>query len=191
MQIIDSVERKKQRNKWKDSSPHAGYNRNQLKDEEYHLTLAYHNPLWRYVTQRFTNEAACPVTVLGYDSIPLAIELSQWTYPVTYITDTHEGVEKAKKDCEIQAGSFKDFYYFDFGKNCPASRIVLFIGLLQEIPDDEIIEFLEMLLRRCREVVCGVPNIKDWYHLLSGKFNFDMEYYHKNEFVKLVIKEHE
>ena len=189
MIIIDRTKRK--RVNWVDSSLKSKAYKGQLKDEEYYLTLAKHNFLWRYIVTRYPKEATSPLCVLGYSAIPIAIELSQWTYPVTYITDTYEGVIKAKQDCKIQAGFFKDFYYFDFGKNCPPSCVISFIGLLDQLPLDELYDYIDLLLRRCREIVCAVPNNRDWEALFKHQYRLIMKEYPEKDWMLLCIKENE
>lgn len=160
----------------------------QLKDEEYHLTLAYYDKLWRHIVTRYPNEAVSPVCVLGYSAIPIAIELSQWTYPVTYITDTWKGVLRAKKDCEVQAGFFKDFLYFDFTRNIPHTRVVTFIGIIDTMELKDMYNYLDLLLRRSREVVCAVSNKKSWARLLEGRYYFNIMTPDRGDFVILTIK---
>lgn len=173
----------------RDGSYKAGYTKGQLEDQAYYAMLAYHDPLWRYVVTRFKDEKNCPVVVLGYHAIPIAIELSQWTYPVTYVTDTYEGVKKAQKDCEIQAGFFKDFYYFDFKGNIPQARVAIFMGILDDLAEDQIHRYLDLLLRRVRVVVCAQKSPRDWQKILGDRYN--VEVYPYKYATRLVIREHE
>src|SRR3972149_5206600 len=80
---------------------------NYLGDEEYHERLGVHNPLWRYIIQRYTKESEAPIMVIGYDALPLAIELSQWTYPVNLVLRNEEEIKRAKSDAKRQAGTFQ------------------------------------------------------------------------------------
>lgn len=174
---------------WRDSSPRVGYSQNQLRDEDYHKTLAFHNPLWRYIIKHYPKEAQTPIAILGYSAIPIAIELSQWTYPIIYITDTYEGVKKAKRDCEIQAGFFKHFLYFNYQYNCPRVRITTFLEALVGWSKLEIYQFLDLLLRRCNEIVCAVPDDRNWSKILEGRYDYNMYKYPKNNYYLLTIKE--
>src|SRR3990167_2634870 len=173
---------------WRDSSAGVGFSKGQLQDEDYHEVLAIHNYLWRYITTHYPKENQCPIAVLGYAAIPIAIELSQWTYPITYITNTYEGVVKAKKDCEIQAGSFQDLLYFDFYKNCPRVRVIAFIGALEGLQPYEIHDYLDLLLRRSNEIVCAVSIKRDWTQILGGKFDYRLKMYPKGVYYLLTIK---
>lgn len=179
-----------QRESWTNSSPHAGYANNQLSDDEMYDALAKHNLLWRHVITHYHTEQNCPIAVVGYNSISLAIELSQWGYPVTYLTDTLAGVQKAKRDCDIQAGFLKEFFWFNFTKNCPRVRVVVFVGVIDTMRDEEqIFGFLDIALRRSNEVVCSVSNNRDWKSLLESRYDVEGLVYPDNSTVLLRIYE--
>lgn len=162
-----------------------------LKDEEYKKTNYEHRKLWGYIVNHYKKEAQCPIVVAGYDSIPIAIELSQWGYPITFLTDSLEGVKKARKDCQTHAGTFKELLHFEFGKNVPRSRLVTFLGILEQMEDDEIPDFISMLLRRSQEVVCSVRVGRNWERILGGKFDLDVRLYNSKQFYLLIIRENE
>lgn len=176
---------------WRNSSPKAGYANNSLGDEDYHRTLAFHNPLWRYIIQHYKKESQCPIAFFGRRIIPLAIELSQWTYPITFITSTLAGIKQAQRDCEIQAGTFKELLYFNYQFNCPRNRVIAFLSVLEGLTASEMIDFLEVMLRRSNEIVTAVPYDRDWRGILKGKFNFDMKKYPDKDFYLLTIKDYE
>ena len=159
----------------------------QVTDETYQGVVGYHNPLWRYMINRHDGKVLPPINVIGYTAIPLAIEFSQWGFPVTYITDTLEGVKKAKNDCEIHSGNFKNLHWFDFIKDCPNNKLTLFINIIDRLPIDDTYDFLDMLLRRSMEVICAVRNDRDWKGLLSSKYDVSMTEYKDNEFILLTI----
>lgn len=161
---------------WKNSSPGVGYSNNQITDEQYYATVAIHDPLWRYVISHYDAEIydhlnTAPVAVLGYRSLPVAIELTQWGYDVTILTRTLGEFRKAQKDCVIQAGSPKEILYFDYTKNIPRVCVVCFIDVISDFEDESrIFTFLDLCLRRSREVVCAVRDDRDWKELLSRKY---------------------
>jgi hypothetical protein len=163
---------------------------NQVTDEDYQGIIGYHNPIWKYIINRHDDrDNLCPLNIVGYVAIPLAIEFSQWGFPVTYITSSFEGVKKAKKDCEIHSGSFKNLYYFDFVKDCPSAKVTIFIDVIDKLQKDEMFEFLDMLLRRGREIVCAVRNDRNWRDLLSGKYLVNVSEYRDKQFCLLTLKE--
>ena len=179
-----------QRNQWtKNRNNYTG----QITDESYQGILGYHNPIWKYVINRYDdlNGNLCPITVVGYTAIPLAIEFSQWGFPVTYITETYEGVKKAKADCEIHSGKFKDFYYSDFINDCPGSKLIIFVGIIDKLKKDEMFDFIDMLLRRGREIIFSVRNDRDWRNIFSGKYITNVSKYSDQQFCLITLKENE
>lgn len=177
-----------QRKEWtQEKSKYTG----QITDDTYHGIVGYHNPMWRYMINRHDGDTLCPINILGYTAIPLAIEFSQWGFPVTFVTSTYDGVKRAKEDCEQHSGNFKKFLYFDFTKDCPNAKITLFINIIDTLPEDDIFNFIDMLLRRSREIICSVKNDRDWRKVLSGKYSIDMSEYKDKQFCLLNIKENE
>lgn len=161
--------------------------RGQIADDTYHGIVGYHNPMWRYMINRHDGKVLPPINVIGYTAIPLAIEFAQWGFPTTYICETLEGVKKAKKDCEIHSGNFKNLFYADFIKDCPNAKLTLFINIIDRLPIDDTYNFLDMLLRRSREIICAVKNDRDWRNLLGGKYSVDMTQYKDKQFCLLTI----
>ena len=174
---------------WKDTGSKVGYNRGQLKDETYDQTLAIHDPLWRYIIQRYPKEAQCPIVVVGYNSIPIAIELSQWTYPVTYMTSSYEGVKKAERDNEIHAGNFKQMYYCDFLETFPRCRVVTFINTLGLLSTPKLYSFLDMALRRSQEVVASEKDTKNWFDILKSRYDVKITKYEDESWNLIRIKQ--
>lgn len=162
---------------------------NQITDDSYQGVVGYHNPIWKYLINHYDGDILCPLNVVGYVAIPLAIEFSQWGFPVTYITDSLEGVKKAEKDCEIHSGKFKDLFYFDFIKDCTPAKVTIFVNILEELDSDEMFMFLDMLLRRSREVVCAVRNDRNWRNLLSGKYSVNVSEYKDKQFCLITLQE--
>ena len=180
---------------WQDSSPRIGYSRGQITDEAYYASVAIHDPLWRYIIAHYDKEIydhenTTPVTVLGYRALPVAIELTQWGYDVSILTNKFEDFMRAKKDCEIQAGSPKQLFYFDFTKNVPRGCVISFIGIIDTFKSDsQIFDFLDLCLRRNREVVCAVHNDRDWKELLEKKYEVVIKPYPIGKFLFMSLKE--
>lgn len=181
---------------WRPSSPGVGYANNQITDEEYYGSVAKHDPLWRYIVQHYPKEVygqnLAEIVILGYPTLPVAIELSQWFYPVTFITDSQEELKKAKRDCEIQAGFLKERILFQYRHNVPRSAVTAFIGIIDEFPQDaQVMRYLDLLLRRCEEVVCAVALNRDWRAILEGKYDMKLLPYPDGIHGLLTIKEWE
>lgn len=180
---------------WENASPGVGYAKGQITDEAYYASVAIHDPLWRYIIQRYDKEIydhqnIAPITVLGYRSVPVAIELTQWGYEVSILTNKLEDFIRAKKDCEIQAGSPKQLLFFNFEKNVPRGCVICFVGIIDTFKDDrQIISFLDLCLRRHREVVCAVKEDRDWENLLEDHYEISLKKYPVGKYLFLSIKE--
>ena len=180
---------------WRQSSPGVGYSRGQITDEQYYASVAIHDPLWRYIISHYDKEIydhqnTTPVTVLGYRGVPVAIELTQWGYDVSILTNKLEDFIRAKKDCEIQAGSPKQLFYFDFTKNVPRGCVISFIGIIDTFKDNaQIFDFIDLCLRRNREVVCAVRDDRDWRELLEKKYEVVLKPYPIGKYLFLSVKE--
>lgn len=182
------------RKKWTNSSPGVGYTRGQVDDEDFHNTLALHDPLWKYIIHHYNKEVythinIAPVIVLGYQTLPVAIELSQWGYDVIFITDKIEEQKKAKIDCKIQAGFLKENIWFNFRKNSPKAACMCFIGILDAVKTTtEVHTLIDLYLRRVREIICAIKDDRDWIELLRGKYNFKTWKYPNAPYRLLSIK---
>lgn len=162
---------------------------NYLGDEEYHDRLGVHNPLWRYIINRYTTESDAPLLVMGYEALPLAIELSQWTYPVIMVVKNEEEKKRAEYDAKRQAGFFKQIIFRDFvfsRAGYPMSRVAVFISIIDGVPDKEAKEMVEHLLKGVNEVVCAVRPNRDWRGIF-GKNLVDVLRYSKGQWMLLRI----
>lgn len=155
---------------------------NYLGDEEYHNSLGVHNPLWRYIIKRYTVESDAPLLVMGSQSLPLAIELSQWTYPVNLIVRDGKEKRQAESDAKRQAGFFKSIRVD--GEGYPKSRIAIFIGIIDDLPDNRAKEFVDFLLKGVKEVVCAVRPTRNWRDIF-GKRIIDALGYNKGRWLLL------
>lgn len=161
-----------------------------LGDEEYNHRLGVHNPLWRYVIRRYTKESDAPLLVMGYDTLSIAIELSQWTYPVIYVSETEKEVSDVKRDAQRQAGFFKELLkipYKAYRGYFPASRVAIFIGIIDEMSPDDAKIFVDNLLKSVNEIVCAVAPNRDWRSALA-KYRLDGLSYYKDQWILLRIE---
>lgn len=172
----------------KDNSPKAGQ-MPWIKDELYNNTLAVHDVLWRYVVTRFDNEKYCPVTVIGYGSIPIAIELSQWQYPVTYIAWSEKEAEQVRTDCAAQAGFLDKLLVLSPYRRIPKTRIVIFTGLLDVLTDKEVVRYLTMLADQSVFIVCAeLTHSRDWKRLLENTFDVQGLWYNRKQYTFLELR---
>lgn len=146
-----------------------------LGDEEYSDRLGVHNPLWRYIIKRYTTESDAPLLVIGYESLPLAIELSQWTYPINLVVKNEYEKGKAKSDALRQAGTFKNILID--GEGYAKSRIAIFIGVIDKMPSERARLYVENLLKGVNEVVCAVKPDRNWKDVFGKKLIDSLLYY--------------
>lgn len=179
---------------WTNASPKIGSQRGQLRDEDYDKTLAIHDPVWRYIIVHYTREIygtnIFPVVVCGYNAVPVAIELSQWGYPITFLAENEEALKRAKRDLEIHAGTIKQGFSFDFTRNIPQATIVCLLSVLDGLKrNTEAYSYIDLLLRRTREIVCAVKNDRDWKTLLEDRYDITYRPYPDGKYVLLAIRE--
>jgi hypothetical protein len=131
-----------------------------------------------------------PVVVLGYEALPAAIELSQWGYEVTLLTDNFGEIAKITKDLKIHAGNLKSTIWFDYLKNCPKAVCMCFIGILDTLQSTtRSHSLIDLWLRRVEEVICAVKKNRDWENLLRDKYCYKILPYPNSDYVLLTIKE--
>jgi len=200
---VGEISREEQRRKgYKHPSNQPGWTKNSFKpattpeeanylgDEEYHDSLGVHNPLWRYVIKRYTKESETPILVVGYDALPVAIELSQWTYPVVFVVKNKTELEKAKYDIKRQAGFFKDTLTLPFENylgGYPHSRVAIFIGIIDKMDNDGARIFIDNLKKSATQIICAVKPNRNWKDTL-GKSLIDSLSYYKGRFNLLRIE---
>ena len=162
----------------------------------YYATVAIHDPLWRYIVRHYVKEVygenIATVNILGYSALPVAIELSQWSYPITFLTNKPQEIARAKRDYERQAGFVKNNICFNYEKNIPNATVTCFIGQLDAYHNNlDLYNRIDLYLRRCEELVCAVKNDRDWGRVLDGRYDFSIYPYPSGKTVLLAIKEFE
>jgi len=160
-----------------------------LGDEEYHDRLGVHTPLWRYIINRYTKESDTPLMAMSYQALPIAIELSQWTYPVVYVAETDKEVADVKRDAARQAGFFKQLIKVDYKSyrgGYPYSRVAIFVGVIDEMDSSDARDFIDNLLESAQEIVCAVTPNRDWRDVLA-KYKVNGLNYYRNKWSLLRI----
>lgn len=132
-----------------------------LSDEEYRLVTIAYEPLWRYVTKNYDKynydyDMATPVTVLGYQSLPLAIELSQYGYDVSLLVNDYDELIKAKASCLKLAGEKVKVLNLPWLYNTIKSEVCLTIEVLDTLNDWAMDKFLNMITKAHGDVVTTV-----------------------------------
>jgi hypothetical protein len=158
---------------WIDSSPRTGRSASGvITEDQYYASLNLNEALVKYILVNYEKESQVPILVLGYSSLPIAIELSQWTYPIYYASFSLEETAKVKRDCERYAGVFKKLIQKDsrWSRNYPITRVTIFTGLIGWDRDDEAVSWVKDILESTVEIVCALPSNRNWYNLFSEYF---------------------
>lgn len=144
---------------------------NYLTDDQHGETKHIHAPLWLEILDRCKEPASSTIVGLGDLVVSPLIELSQWGFPITCVTDVYKRMLRVQQDIGVQAGEFEKMYYMNYFLDCPKGRIVTFIGIVEHLSNGQIFVWLDLLLRRCREVIFPVPVGRDWYRLLASRYD--------------------
>jgi len=171
-------------------------NKKQVFDDAlYNSVMQLHYPLYQYIVTNYRNEIwdgnLASIAVFGDYSLPLAIELSQFRYPVTYIAKDLPELEAAKKSNEKMGGHLiHDAFWFDYTQNIPRVHIALFVDVLENmVSDNRIYTYIDLLLRRCGEIVCSVKSTLNWRSILEPFYDINIMPYPNKERLVLRIRE--
>ena len=167
----------------------VGYAKNALSDDLHNKNLGLHAPLWLYIVEKYKNPPSSPIVGLGHLVASPLIELSQWDFPITHVVSNYDRMLAGKKDNEIQAGFFNEMFYFDFLNNSPQGRVTTFIGIAEYLTEERLFNWLDLLLRRSREVIFAVPKDRDWHGVLIDHYDTYMAQYPKADYYLISIKD--
>jgi hypothetical protein len=163
---------------WKDSSPRADQMikyRNYLTDEEYLASLVFKGPLIDFITDNFKIDpynplsyTRFPVLVLGVQSTPLAIEISQWSYPTTLVVKTYQDVRNVEANSTKFGGQIEDLRHFNYFVACPTSKIIVWVDDDNEIPRERIKKWLEYLREQSFIVISALKKSKETQEIIDS-----------------------
>lgn len=140
-------------------------------DDIHRLMVGKHKDLWVYIIEKYKNEASTSIVGLGDLVVSPLIELSQWDYHITYVSNTYMKKLGAEKFFDRQAGMIERTYSFDFLNDVPTANIITFIGIAEYLDDRSLFRWLDLLTRRCSEIIFAVPCDRDWNRLLSSRYD--------------------
>lgn len=165
---------------WDQTGYRAGQIKGVMTDDEFHYILGYHKPAWVHVLDRLSKEGSHPIVVFGILSLPVAIELSQWGYPTTYLVKDWDEEKLINDSMEVHAGELK-IVQQDYLKNIPRCSAVFITDLLEHFTDEvELKEFLDMLLDRAQILFITTTLLKDWHSALGNCYDVRVEKYRSN-----------
>ncbi len=184
--LIQSV--KESNESWVNSSPSFAGDTQYLDDEQHGETKQEHAPLWLEILDRYKEPASSTIVGLGNLVVSLVIELSQWEYPIVCVTNVYSTYLRAERDAQIQAGEFRKLYHFNFFHTAPKGAVITFIGIAEHLRNEQLFVWLDMLVHQCREIIFPVPVGRDWYGLLSSRYDTVVKRYPNGKYDLIIIK---
>lgn len=165
---------------WKDSGIKVGEAKGVMEDEDFHYIVGYHKPAWIHILDRLPKEGSHPIVVFGRFSAPVAIELSQWGYPVTYVVKDWDEESLMNRTLDVHAGELT-IVQGDYLKNIPRCSAVFITDLLEYFTNEkELHKFLDMLLNRSQIVFVSTTLLKNWYASLDNCYDVKVQKYRQN-----------
>lgn len=166
---------------WTDASPRVGYSKGVMSDEDYNYILGYHKPAWVRILDRLPKESKSPLVVFGKFSLPIAIELSQWDYPVMYLTNNWDETKTVMRTSEIQDGEYLRIIEQDYLKNVPHCRAIVITDLFEYFTNhEEMNEYIKMLFSRSRIVFVLTTKLINWRDVIDSCYDVSVMKYRKN-----------
>jgi hypothetical protein len=167
---------------WIDSSPHLG--EGYLSDEEYNSLNTYTRPLLAHLLYKYTNDTHDSMDMvdqflrkyvgellfIGIDCLPIAIEISQWGYETSLMLQ--ERPSNLDATLERQGSQIKEVIIGDYLLDIPESRVVIHAGIVNKIPDQDILSWFKRLYHRADEILFGADNDRDWPSFLKYKVDY-------------------
>lgn len=165
---------------WNKSGLRAGQMKGVMSDEDFHYILGYHKPAWVHILDRLPHESKHPIVVFGKYSIPVAIELSQWGYPVSYLVKDWDEEKHIARTLDVHFGQLKIIQQ-DYLKNIPRCKAVFITDLLEYFTNiEELHIFMDMLLSRAKIVFISTTSLKNWRAILGDCYDVKMKKYRSN-----------
>lgn len=151
---------------WVDSSIKADPNplkRNKLLiDETYLANMRERESIFKFIIQTFVfdpkdtvSASKYPILLLGYDSAPLATELSQWNYPVTLAVVGKREENAVKKIMVRHNGTFKITYGSSTGE-----KIMAWTDINSRLNNAKKFEYINFLVTKCEILVLSIKSAK-------------------------------
>lgn len=158
-----------------------------LDDKEWERHMSMKEAAFKFIIQNFVfdpNKAddilnglpfKFPVLCLGYTLMPLAVELSQWKYPVTLIINDQRQIKGVNVNSEQYDGQNIETLCYNYYIGVPRSRIIVYFDDDPYIERKHLADYLRYLKTRCSTLIMGIvddydtPNILSWHKNISYK----------------------
>lgn len=185
-------------NQWVNSSLASKDLIGRLGDDRHHVSLAIHDPLWRHVIANWYSDVkgkvdttGFPIGVIGKDALSVGIELTQWSYPVTFIEDQEWKIQAAREDSKVQAGFFTRYLAIQYFFDVPPVCVYAFIGIIDGLfflNERWAYEWLSLLTRRSREVIFAVRYDEKLMKWLENEFRATIRWYPDGRYIFVQIR---
>lgn len=97
-----------------------------------------------------------PILCLGYTLMPLAVELSQWKYPVKLIINDSRQMKGVTVNSEQYAGEIDKIECYNYYLGVDSSRVIVFFDDDPYIDREHLADYLAYLKTRCQVLVIGL-----------------------------------
>lgn len=167
---------------WTDQGPNPGQVKPWLTDEVLKEVNRIATPIREYILDRYVQVALDPLNpmnrskiervgrfvFLGRESVPVAIDISQWGYEVHVFVSNQKDFVEAYHDAKMQAGLFKTLNKTDYQNgdflDCTA---VVVVGLPEFLEyRSEVLRYLNNLFKRSHLLLC-LFSIEEWRKYLG------------------------
>lgn len=154
-----------------------------LDDKQWQAHMQMKEDAFKFIIQNFKfdpNEAddilsgtryKYSVLCLGYTLMPLAVELSQWEYPVTLIINDQRQVKGVEVNAEQYDGRIENAMCYNYYIGVPQSKIIVYFDDDPYIERQELHKYLKYLKSRCGVLIMGIIDDYDTPDLLSHHKN--------------------
>lgn len=112
-----------------------------------------------------------PILCLGYTLMPLAVELSQWKYPVTLAINDSRQMKGVTVNSEQYAGEIEKTLCYNYYLGVDGYRIIVFFDDDPYIDRRLLADYLKYLKSRCHVLVMGLIEDYDTKDILSKHKN--------------------
>lgn len=151
--------------RWIDSSIQADPNPQAraklLEDDEYLANMREREPIYKFIIQNFVFDpndfmsyGKYPILLMGYESAPLAAELSQWKYPVTLVVRNFFEAADAKKIMDRHNGVVNIVR-----GGVSGAKIIAWTGD-DNMREQTKMDFIKYLSNRCNVLILSLPGLK-------------------------------
>ena len=147
-----------------------------LPDEEYQRLNSLTKPILYHIISKYENRPTDSMDImekwmrkysgeflfLGSESIPLAIEISQWGYNTHIALSDDSFLESINLTLDRHASQVRDLLVYDYFEDIPECTVAVSTNVLNILNDSDSKRWMGRVLKRADEALVTVRNTKDW-----------------------------